>query len=95
MPPKKDTQFNAIGVLEAITELKSAINHLEEKIDTVDTKVEKLHDLMADPEKGVIIEVDRLKQDAKKRSWLNKTLIASLIAAAGGFIWAAIKNIIP
>lgn len=52
----------------------------------------KLDKILLDTKSGIVIELDRLKTDSARRSWLTKTAFGGVIASIGAHIWSLIKS---
>jgi len=98
MPDNTDYKFELI--LEKMENLNdkylvhanSDVEHFKIIRESLHKIEGKLEETLFNQETGIIIKLDRLHQDQKKRSWLIKTTFGAAISSVAASIWQMLKG---
>lgn len=77
------------NAIDMIREIHGRLPAMEEKLNDI---VLTINGPKGEPEKGVVVRMDRLEQSEKRRSVLSKTAVGAACAALAGMIVSWFKG---
>ena len=94
MMPEPKTQLALLQQLAELNANLSALKHSYKRLDERSEKVEHYLTGGNNPEDGIIIKLDRLREDAKRKERWIKAGIGAAVASIFSFIGILIKGVI-